>query len=273
LSLLSRLTPNDLERLSAYVDGALTPRERSVMDARLETDINLQQALAELRSVKDSLAGLPEYRLPRNFILREADVRRRTPRPAFPALRFATIVAGGLFVLTTAVRWMPSSGMALACGLRLRPTAQAEFGAAASREASFGPRPRLRLEEGRRIADGGSDADGRRHSLSRVPARAHDGQRRRCRGPRAIDRHGGPRSRGDRPAVRRPMAPRLGRIGLRGAHAAGAPPLRMGERSVRFCAACGHAVEERLVFGRTRTVCPPVRLDPLSGSKSLPASS
>jgi ADP-ribose pyrophosphatase YjhB (NUDIX family) len=30
----------------------------------------------------------------------------------------------------------------------------------------------------------------------------------------------------------------------------------MGERSVRFCAACGHAVEERSVFGRTRPVCP-----------------
>jgi anti-sigma factor RsiW len=134
LSLLSRLAPSDLERLSAYVDGALTPRERSTMDARLEADADLRQALAELRSVKTSLAGLPEYRLPRSFILREADVRRRAPRPAFPALRFATIVAGALFVLTTAVRWMPSSGMALA--LRSAPPAaaelQAEFGAAAT---------------------------------------------------------------------------------------------------------------------------------------------
>jgi hypothetical protein len=134
LSLLGRLAPNDLERLSAYVDGALTPRERSTMDARLEADADLRQALAELRSVKASLAGLPEYRLPRSFILRDADVRRRTPRAAFPALRFATIIASGLFVLTTAIRWLPSSGMALA--FRSAPPAaaelQAEFGAAAT---------------------------------------------------------------------------------------------------------------------------------------------
>jgi hypothetical protein len=101
---LSRLAPKDLERLSAYVDGALPSRERADVETRLGTDADLRRALAELRSVKASLAGLPQARVPRNFTLREADVAQRAPRTAFPYLRFATAVAGGLFVLTTAVR-------------------------------------------------------------------------------------------------------------------------------------------------------------------------
>jgi ADP-ribose pyrophosphatase YjhB (NUDIX family) len=30
----------------------------------------------------------------------------------------------------------------------------------------------------------------------------------------------------------------------------------MADRTVRFCAACGHSIEERFVFGRPRPVCP-----------------
>jgi ADP-ribose pyrophosphatase YjhB (NUDIX family) len=30
----------------------------------------------------------------------------------------------------------------------------------------------------------------------------------------------------------------------------------MADRTVRFCTSCGHAVEERFAFGRTRPVCP-----------------
>jgi ADP-ribose pyrophosphatase YjhB (NUDIX family) len=30
----------------------------------------------------------------------------------------------------------------------------------------------------------------------------------------------------------------------------------MADRTVRFCAACGHSIEERLAFGRLRPVCP-----------------
>jgi len=104
LSRLSRLAPNDLESLSAYVDGVLSARDRSSLEARLQADPELRQAVAELRSVKASLAGLPERRAPRNFTLREADVGRHAPAPTFAYLRFATIVASALFVLTTAVR-------------------------------------------------------------------------------------------------------------------------------------------------------------------------
>ena len=104
MSRLGRLAPNDLESLSAYVDGVLSARAQAGLEARLQADPELRLAVAELKSVKASLAGLPQRRAPRNFTLREADVGRHARRPALPYLRFATIVASALFVLTSAVR-------------------------------------------------------------------------------------------------------------------------------------------------------------------------
>jgi anti-sigma factor RsiW len=107
VSTLSRLPSRDLERLSAYVDGALAPREQAELAARLAHEPDLRQGLDELRSLKAAMASLPERRVPRNFTLREADVARRTAGPLFPALRFATALASVLFVLTTALRVLP----------------------------------------------------------------------------------------------------------------------------------------------------------------------
>ena len=104
MSRLGRLAPKDLESLSAYVDGVLSARAQAGLEARLQADPELRLAVAELRSVEASLAGLPQRRAPRNFTLREADVGRHARRPALPYLRFATIVASALFVLTSAVR-------------------------------------------------------------------------------------------------------------------------------------------------------------------------
>jgi anti-sigma factor RsiW len=113
VSTLTRLSSHDLETLSAYVDGALPPREQADLAARLERDQVLKQSLTELRALKAAMASLPERRVPRNFTLREADVVRRKAGLLFSTLRFATVVASVLFVLTTAVRALP---MQLALG-------------------------------------------------------------------------------------------------------------------------------------------------------------
>ncbi len=107
MTTLGRLLPRDLERLSAYVDGALPPREQAAIEARLKTVVGLQEALDELRYVKAAVGSLPQRRAPRNFTLREAQVSRRAARPAFPYLRFATVLATGLFVITTVARTIP----------------------------------------------------------------------------------------------------------------------------------------------------------------------
>jgi hypothetical protein len=126
LNRLGRLAPKDLEHLSAYLDQALSARERADLDARLEAEPELRLALSDLQFVKMSLAGLPERRPSRSFALREADVARRAPGQALPALRFATIVASALFVLTTAVRSLSLPIMPLAAAPEAQFAAQVQ---------------------------------------------------------------------------------------------------------------------------------------------------
>jgi len=103
VSRLDRLPPRDLERLSAYLDGDLDPREAARLHARLESEPELRLSLDDMRQVVTAVRGLEEVRAPRNFTLRAADAVRRR-EPGFAYLRFATVLATALFVLTTAVR-------------------------------------------------------------------------------------------------------------------------------------------------------------------------
>ena len=112
MSRLGSLPPRDLERLSAYLDGDLPPREAENLRARLVTEPELRQALDELKQVVSAVRGLPEIRVPRNFTLRPADVAR--PTAAYSYLRFATVLATALFVLTTALRTL--SGISFPMG-------------------------------------------------------------------------------------------------------------------------------------------------------------
>ena len=85
------LHPRD--QLSAYLDGALTPAERTAVGAHLETCADCRARLAELRGVAVLLASLPE----------SVPSRRLTPRvaavPAWLApLRTLTTLASGISV-------------------------------------------------------------------------------------------------------------------------------------------------------------------------------
>ena len=151
---LGRLAPRDLERLSAYLDQALSARERADLEARLEAEPELRLALSDLRFVKASLAGLPEQRPPRSFALREAEIAGRAARPGLPALRFATIVASTLFVLTTAVRSLSLPIMPLAAAPEAQFAAQVqdELQAAVAETESVGE---LRAEAPAAAAEAG----------------------------------------------------------------------------------------------------------------------
>lgn len=103
MSRLDRLPPRDLERLSAYLDGGLASHEAAKLRARLEAEPELRLSLDEMRQVVAAVRGLGEVRVPRSFTLGAADAVRRR-EPGFAYLRFATVLATALFVLTTAVR-------------------------------------------------------------------------------------------------------------------------------------------------------------------------
>ncbi len=89
------------ELLSAYIDGALSPRERARLEAQLAEDADLRARLESLQRTVALVRGMPPLRAPRNFLLTPAMVRRPVPvaRRLAPALTFATAISGLLCVL------------------------------------------------------------------------------------------------------------------------------------------------------------------------------
>lgn len=79
---LSHRSPSehDLDLLSAYLDGALSDREREALERRLHDDPALQVALADLRQSVALLRSLPRLKAPRSFALDPALYGRQARR-------------------------------------------------------------------------------------------------------------------------------------------------------------------------------------------------
>jgi anti-sigma factor RsiW len=101
----TQITSRDWEAISAYLDNQLKPIERSRLESRLENELELRQALQDLRKTRHLLRNSPRFRAPRNFVLTPSmaglrkDVRSSTG--AFPILRMASILASFFFILVT----------------------------------------------------------------------------------------------------------------------------------------------------------------------------
>ncbi len=86
--------------LSAYIDGQLTPTERSSIDEHLVICKECHEELASLQATKDILKRVPSVLSPRSFAIAET---RPVSRPsAFGALRLATAFAAFLLLLVGA---------------------------------------------------------------------------------------------------------------------------------------------------------------------------
>ena len=95
------MNDRDLELLSSYVDGQLTPSDSARLESRLKSDGQLASALDDLRAARTLLRQLPKRRAPRNFTLTRKMVGLNPPLPrSYPAFRFATVVATLLFFFT-----------------------------------------------------------------------------------------------------------------------------------------------------------------------------
>jgi len=105
------------ERLSAYLDGELSPAEQAELAAHLRDCEQCQRELAALRQTRALLRALPTPALPRDFSLPEQPViaarRRAAPVWARPAQAIGTIAAmiGLAFLIATALPNLPH-GMA-----------------------------------------------------------------------------------------------------------------------------------------------------------------
>jgi hypothetical protein len=104
----SDLSQRDLETLSAYLDGQLDDRRRRKLEARLQSEPGLREALESLRAVVKGLQGLPVPRPSRHFTLTSDMVGEAEPRRAFPVLRFATALAGLAFVALVGIEGLQS---------------------------------------------------------------------------------------------------------------------------------------------------------------------
>lgn len=93
-------TPQDFDRLSAYLDNQLSPAEKAGLEARLEHEPELRVALDDLRMAVRALRSLPTVKPPRNFTLSPDRARAIVrPRGVFPALRLATALAAFAFAI------------------------------------------------------------------------------------------------------------------------------------------------------------------------------
>jgi hypothetical protein len=93
------LNGNDLELLSAYLDGALSEQERAALEARLQTDAELRRELARLRATVDLVKALPMLSSPRPLTLTPRMVRRPTIWTSAAFSAFSTAAAVILLVI------------------------------------------------------------------------------------------------------------------------------------------------------------------------------
>jgi hypothetical protein len=95
------LPDEELERLSAYLDGRL-PREEAVrLEARLETEKDLRRVLDELRQTVRLLHSLPQVKAPRNFTLGPQAAGKPARGWQYPLLQLGTAVATLAFLVVT----------------------------------------------------------------------------------------------------------------------------------------------------------------------------
>ena len=97
----------DVELLSAFLDGQLSPSESARLEARLKSEPELVSVMDDLRMARGYLRQLPQRRAPRNFTLTRKMVGLNPPMPrAYPAFRFATALATLLFFLTYGLNFL-----------------------------------------------------------------------------------------------------------------------------------------------------------------------
>jgi hypothetical protein len=91
----------DMENLSAYLDGQISPAEKSQLERRIQADATLAAALQGLRQTRALIQRTPKRRAPRNFTLtaRMAGIRPPVPR-LVPAFSWASALAMVLFLFT-----------------------------------------------------------------------------------------------------------------------------------------------------------------------------
>ena len=98
---MKSLNFRDMERLSAYLDGQLSPSEKTRLEKRIRSNQAFAAALDEIRQTRTLLHRMPRRRVPRNFTLTTKTAGIRPPVPRLvPAFSWASAAAMLLFIFT-----------------------------------------------------------------------------------------------------------------------------------------------------------------------------
>ncbi len=134
-----RISPEDWEILSAYLDGQASVKEQEKLKQKLATEPDMQRALDELQRTKMVLRSAPRRRVPHNFTLSPSMVPQRKPFfRLVPSLSFASGLAVLLLVLTftfSGLATMASPGLMSAQAPKATQAASAERSSLAAPQA------------------------------------------------------------------------------------------------------------------------------------------
>ncbi|NTW43167.1 MAG: hypothetical protein HGB14_01740 [Anaerolineaceae bacterium] len=92
----NKYTPQDWQLISAYLDGQLNPKEKTRLEARLQTEVDLQQAYLDMRQTRLLLKSAKNVKAPRNFTISEAQASSIKPVRSFrflPMLSISSVLA------------------------------------------------------------------------------------------------------------------------------------------------------------------------------------
>ncbi len=103
------------EMLTAYVDGALSPRHQSAFEQQLSQDPSLQAEVEQMQQHKLMMRQLPRRRVPRNFTLDPAlysPPQRQPLLQLYPAMRVATVLTAVFLIIAVSAELLTFSGSA-----------------------------------------------------------------------------------------------------------------------------------------------------------------
>ena len=92
----NKYSPQDWQLISAYLDGQLTPKDKTRLEARLRTEADLQQAYLDMRQTRYLLKSAKNIKAPRNFTISEEQARSIKPVRTFrflPMLSISSVLA------------------------------------------------------------------------------------------------------------------------------------------------------------------------------------
>lgn len=171
------ISPRDIERLSAHLDGQLEPAQAQALLARLEREPHLREALERLTQVRGLLRRAPQRKLPRNFMLSPQVAGQRQPSglSAWSGFNFASALAALalLFVLVTdfSVNGLPSlPGATAEPMLMMAEAPQAESYAADATDSRLADEPTGGAAETLMLESGPANAVSEEPALKVAPS-------------------------------------------------------------------------------------------------------